>query len=142
MGTRDRRFQLSNLQPQTHCLFYGGPKLEVNSSAHFIRNPQFHCPEELLTASLSSCFLLTFLSLCAQKGYIVDSYSDRATCTIDETKHTVSHIILCPVVSFKNESKPDQKEMDQLFEATHNLCFIANSLKSSITVKPKLVEEE
>ena len=122
--------------------FYGGPKLEVNSSPHFMRNPQFHCPEELLTASLSSCFLLTFLSLCAKEGYTVDSYSDRATCVIDEINHTVSHIVLSPAVSFKKENTPDKKAMEKLFEATHSLCFIANSLKSSITVKAKLADEE
>ncbi|ARG97691.1 OsmC family protein [Legionella micdadei] len=138
-GTEDFNYQTYN---RKHTVFfYGGPKLEVNSSAHLIRNPQFHCPEELLTASLSSCFLLTFLSLCAKNRYVVDSYSDRATCAIDETRHTVSHIILSPVVSFKNENKPDQKTMEQLFEATHNLCFIANSLKSTITVKPRFADE-
>ncbi|WP_019216012.1 OsmC family protein [Legionella tunisiensis] len=107
-----------------------------------MRNPQFHSPEELLTASLSSCFLLTFLSLCAKEGYTVDSYSDRATCAIDEINHTVSDIVLSPVVSFKEESKPDKKTMEKLFETAHGLCFIANSLKSSITVKAKFADEE
>ncbi|KTD35055.1 OsmC-like protein [Legionella nautarum] len=122
--------------------FYGGPKLEVNTSAHFIRNPQFHCPEELLTASLSSCFLLTFLSLCAKKGYVVDSYADHATCSVDEVQHAVSHIFLSPTVSFKDENKPDKKAVEQLFEATHHRCFIANSLKASITVTYKIVEKK
>lgn len=139
-GTNDFNYQTYS---RKHTVFfYGGPKLEINSSSHFIRNPQYHSPEELLTASLSSCFLLTFLSLCAKQGYIVDSYSDQATCTIDEIKHAVSDIVLSPVVSFKKENKPDKKTIDQLFETTHNFCFIANSLKSTITVKAKFADEE
>ena len=47
-----------NTYNRKHTLFFnGGPKIEISSSSNLIRNPQFHCPEELLIASLSSCML-------------------------------------------------------------------------------------
>lgn len=138
-GARD--FDYKTYSRKHTLFFYGGSKLEVNASANFIRNPQFYSPEELLTASLSSCFLLTFLSVCSTKGYVIDSYSDNPTCTVDEIEHKISSINLFPRVAFKNDNgPPDKKTMKYLFEMTHNLCFISNSLKVNLTVNPKRVD--
>lgn len=125
--------------------FYGGPKLELNSAPGFHRNPQFHSPEELLIASLSSCFLLTFLSLACKQGFIINSYTDNATCTlalIEENKQAVTEINLRPVVSFSKETRPNKTVMKELFKKTHELCFVANSLKSEVTVSPEFAPEE
>jgi len=35
-------------------------------------------PEALLTAALSSCHMLTFLALCAVKGFVLQDYEDEA----------------------------------------------------------------
>ncbi|CDZ76507.1 peroxiredoxin, OsmC subfamily [Legionella massiliensis] len=117
--------------------FYGGPKIEVDSSSNYIRNPQFHSPEELLAASLSSCFLLTFLALCSKKGYVIDHYSDHVTCKVDERRMIITDISLHPVVAFGEDISIDKKTMIKLFETTHRHCFIANSLKVPITVNPE-----
>ena len=34
-------------------------------------------PEEAFVAALSSCHMLTFLSIAAKKRYVVDSYADQ-----------------------------------------------------------------
>ena len=119
--------------------FYGGPKIEVNSGPDFLRNPQFHCPEELLAASISSCFLLTFLSISAKRGIIVNDYQDNTTCILNEItgkKYAVTEIILRPTVTFEKESRPDKASLNKLFETVHEQCFIANSLKAQITITP------
>ena len=136
-------FDYKNYNRQHTVFFYGGPKLEISSAPEFLRNPQFQSPEELLVAAVSSCFLLTFLSLASKKNLIVDSYQDNATCilgTISENKHAVTQIILHPVIAFKNENKPDRHTITQLFKSAHDNCFIANSLTATITVSPEYAE--
>ncbi len=120
--------------------FYGGPKLEVSSAPDFLRNPQFQTPEELLVAAVSSCYLLTFLSITAKQGFIVDSYLDNATCVlsnINGNKQAVTQITLRPVIAFKQGNKPDKNNMNQLIKTAHDDCFIANSLTATITVHPE-----
>ena len=125
--------------------FYGGPKLEISSSPDFLRNPQFQSPEELLVAAVSSCYLLTFLSITATKGIIVDSYQDNSTCVLGKVKQGkqgITQIILRPVILFKEGHKPDKDDIKQLFETAHDHCFIANSLKATITVTPECRESQ
>lgn len=130
-----------NTYNRKHTVFFnGGPKIVINTSRHFIRNPQFHCPEELLVASLCSCFLLTFLSLCAEEGYVINSYLDEGHCHLDEKNQIISDIILTPVVLFEDTKKPDEKTMHELFEKAHSRCFIANSLKTVISVNPRFAD--
>ena len=120
--------------------FYGGPKLEVSSSPDFLRNPQYQSPEELLIAAVSSCYLLTFLSITASKGIIIDSYQDNSTCVlgkVKEGKQGITQVILRPVIVFKEGNKPDKEDIKKLFQMAHDHCFIANSLTVKITVTPQ-----
>lgn len=139
--TEDFNYQTYN---RKHTVFfYGGPRIEVDTAPDYLRNPQFHTPEELMAASLSSCFLLTFLALCAKEGHVVDSYRDQVTCIldkIDEHRQGITEIILRPVVEFKPETKPDKEGFNELFQLAHERCFIANSLKTQITVNPDFAE--
>ncbi|CEG58407.1 OsmC family protein [Legionella fallonii] len=136
--TEDFNYRTYN---RKHTVFFnGGPKIEINSSSNFIRNPQFHSPEELLIASLSSCFLLTFLALCSKKKYIVNSYLDQGFCHINEHERVITDIVLSPIVLFEQGSKPDKTTMRELFDEAHNLCFIANSLKVPIRISPEFAD--
>ncbi|RUR05117.1 OsmC family protein [Legionella sp. km772] len=137
--TEDFKYNTYN---RKHTLFFnGGPKIEVNSSSNFIRNPQFHSPEELLIASLSSCMLLTFLSICCKQGYVVNDYFAQGYCHLDVKQHCISDLILCPVIKFEPSSKPDTLTLKNLFEQAHKDCFIANSLKVNIRINPSFAEE-
>lgn len=121
--------------------FYGGPKIEVSSSANLMRNPQFQAPEELLAASVASCFLLTFLALCCKQGYTIDKYSDKATCVVDETIHAISDVILRPEIMFSKDRVPDSVTLESLFKEAQACCFIANTLKATISFNPIIVAQ-
>lgn len=138
--TKDFQYDTYN---RKHTVFFnGGPKIEINSSTHFIRNPQFHCPEELLIASLSSCLLLTFLSVCAHEKYIPNSYLAQGYCHLDEKEKMISDIVLSPVISFEETNKPDNKTLNELFKKAHDQCFIANSLKTPIRINPQFADDQ
>src|SRR4051812_50015704 len=63
--------------------FDGGQEVHASSSPHVVRlpysDPSGVDPEEALVASLSSCHMLWFLDLAAQKGFSVERYTDRAS---------------------------------------------------------------
>lgn len=132
-------FQYDSYDRKHSIYFYGGPKIDISSSANLLRNPKFQTPEELLTASVASCFLLTFLALSCKQGYVVNHYDDKATCILDETIRAVSEVILRPEIRFQSDKKPDETSLQKLLREAHAACFIANTLKAEISINPVIL---
>jgi len=96
-------------------------------------------PEALFTGALASCHMLTFLSLCAVKGFVVESYADEAIGTLEknvEGKVMVSKILLQPAATFLGES-PDLEQLQMLHERAHKSCFISNSVRTLVEITPR-----
>ena len=59
--------------------FDGGLTIAASPSPHIVPAPMSVAenvdPEEAFVASISSCHMLFFLSICARRGFIVDNYS-------------------------------------------------------------------
>ncbi|MEO6457897.1 MAG: OsmC family protein [Chloroflexia bacterium] len=131
--------------------FDGGIELAASASPHVVPPPLSNesavDPEEAFVASLSSCHMLWFLSLAAEKNYIVESYEDNAEGALgknEEGKLAMTRVSLRPMVSFGNTHTPSQDQIDELHHLAHEKCFIANSVKTKITViqTSKLEENE
>ncbi len=62
--------------------FDGGGEVPASSSPSNVKLPYSNAaavdPEEAFVASLSSCHMLWFLSIAAQRGFCVDRYVDAA----------------------------------------------------------------
>ncbi len=96
-------------------------------------------PEEALVASLSSCHMLWFLSLAAKRGFVVESYRDQAVGVMgkDATgKTAITQVTLRPEIQFTGAKKPTSQELDDLHHKSHELCFIANSVKADVRCEP------
>jgi organic hydroperoxide reductase OsmC/OhrA len=96
-------------------------------------------PEEAFVASISSCHMLWFLGLAAKAKFRVDSYTDRAEGVMEknaEGKVAVTRVALRPKVLFSGDRIPSREELDRLHHEAHEKCFIANSVKTAITVEP------
>ncbi len=122
--------------------FDGGMTVHASSSPHVVpvplSNPAHVDPEEAFVAAVSSCHMLWFLSLAAAKGYVVERYLDSAQGIMERNRHGklwVANIILSPVISFTGAEIPDQAAVDLLHHTAHEACFIANSVKSEITLQ-------
>ena len=99
-------------------------------------------PEEAFVASISSCHMLWFLSLAAEKGYVVDSYLDAAEgvmTRIAKGRMAVTQVTLKPRVAFSGDKRPGAEEFQALHHEAHERCFIANSVKSEIRCEPEVV---
>src|ERR1044072_1361735 len=97
-------------------------------------------PEEAFVASLSSCHMLTFLAICARKRLIVDAYEDEAVGVLDhgpETKLWMARVVLRPKVTFGEDVQVSADLLHHIHHRAHDECFIANSVKTNVTVEPQ-----
>jgi organic hydroperoxide reductase OsmC/OhrA len=118
------------------------PDLEGSSDTAFLGDPTRHNPEDLLLASLSSCHMLWYLHLCADNGIIVTDYQDEATGTMLQTEQGgyFTLVTLHPQVTITDSSKIQLA--NQLHEAAHKNCFIANSCNFPVTHDPVCVVKD
>ena len=94
-------------------------------------------PEEMLVAALSNCHMLTFVDLARRAGFIVDSYEDDAVGTMERIapqRMAITKVVLRPRIVFGG-TPPDQAKLDELHHQAHEMCFIANSVKTEVTVE-------
>jgi organic hydroperoxide reductase OsmC/OhrA len=123
--------------------FDGGTTVPASASPHVVptpmSDPRAVDPEEAFVASLSSCHMLNFLFFAAKAGFVVDSYIDRAAGQMEknsEGRLAITRVTLQPQVSFSGERLPSAEELRKLHDQAHHECFIANSVRTEVTVRP------
>lgn len=124
--------------------FDGGVEIPASSSPHVVPLPMSVeaavDPEEAFVAALSSCHLLWFLSLCAAKKFVVESYEDNAAGILAkdaEGKLAMTEVTLKPLIKFGGDNIPSPAQVEELHHQAHEKCFIANSVKTKIIVEPQ-----
>ena len=101
-------------------------------------NPAHVDPEEAFVASVSSCHMLTYLYLASRQGFQVDSYEDEAVGVMTKNERGVpwmSSITLRPRIAYGGGKIPTAAEEAQLHHQAHEQCYIANSIKTEVTVQ-------
>jgi organic hydroperoxide reductase OsmC/OhrA len=79
-----------------------------------------------------------FLSLAAAKGFVVESYEDKAVGRLEKNevgRVAMSRVALRPAIRFGGATQPTAEEVRALHEAAHHECFIANSVNTTVTVE-------
>ena len=96
-------------------LFDGGIEVPASSSTHVVPLPLSVAaavdPEEALVASAASCHMLWFLSIATKRGFVVESYTDRATGIMEknsEGKLAITRITLRPKEGLRLKVTPLQ----------------------------------
>ena len=84
-------------------------------------------------SALSACHMLWFLHLACQKRWVVDRYVDDAVGVLEKT--WISRVTLRPRVTFSG-GQPSAEELRALHHAAHEKCFIANSVKTEVSIEP------
>jgi organic hydroperoxide reductase OsmC/OhrA len=124
---------------RTHDVqFGGGSNITASSAPEFLGKANLPNPEELFTASISSCFMLTFLYWAAMKGLVIDEYSAEAVGSLaknSEGKMAMTEVVIKPVIRFHDNKNPDAALLEELFKKAHENCFISSSVKTKVTVQ-------
>ena len=132
-----KEFTLATYERDHSWQFEGGETVRASAAPAYKGNPAFVDPEEAFTASLSSCHMLTFLALAANKGFVVDEYVDHAEGYLDKNEQgrmAMTRVVLRPQITWGGEA-PDADTLHQLHERAHKACFIANSVTTKIDVE-------
>jgi organic hydroperoxide reductase OsmC/OhrA len=122
--------------PRNHTISFkdGAPQI-YSAAATYLGDPSKGDPEDMLVAALSSCHMLSFLAIAAKKRITVEAYDDDAVGTLEKEggKLWLTRVVLRPKV----RCDADAATLDQIHHLAHEACFIANSVKTQVTVEPR-----
>jgi organic hydroperoxide reductase OsmC/OhrA len=120
--------------------FDGGVTIPASASPHVVGKWAVDAavdPEEMLVAALSSCHMLSFLHVARLAGFIVAGYNDHAQGLMEEIapgRQAVTKVVLHPRIEWSG-SAPDKERLEHLHHEAHQICFIANSVTTRVTVE-------
>jgi organic hydroperoxide reductase OsmC/OhrA len=113
--------------------------LDLSADPAFRGDPAKLNPEQLVVLAASSCQLLSFLAVCARARLEVVAYDDDASGEMPDGRYPwIERIVLRPHVTYRGETK--EERVLHLLELAHRECYIANSLRTEITLEPRLTQ--
>ena len=122
--------------PRNHTIsFKGGAPVTFSASPAYRGDPSKGDPEDMLVAALSSCHMLSFLAICAKKKIAVEAYDDEAMGWMenDGGRWWLARVTLRPKV----RADAATETLAEIHHLAHEACFIANSVKTAVTVEPR-----
>ncbi|MBK7146666.1 MAG: OsmC family protein [Xanthomonadales bacterium] len=137
----DASFERGNYPKDHRVRYLGGQTLGVSAAAAYGGNATLADPEQMLLSALSSCHLLTFLAVAANRGFIVDAYADDAECELGKNAEGAMAVVVAtlrPKVRFFGDRQPTDAEFHALHERAHKGCFIGQSVKTAVRVEATL----
>ena len=106
--------------------FNDSDELLVDAAPDWGGDPANTNPEQALAAALSSCHMMTFLSLAAKSNWPVVSFHDRAVAHLGKNpkdQMSVTRINLHPTVSLDGGFTVTDTEMEKMPQRAHRYCF-------------------
>ena len=130
-------FKYENYNRDHDWNFDGGSTVRASAAPAYLGSMSCVDPEEAFVASISSCHMLTFLAIAARRKYVVDDYRDEAVGVLEKDaagRLAITRATLQPQIKFAGDKTPTPDELAQMHEQAHHGCFIANSVKTEVTV--------
>jgi len=140
-------FELGKYSRAHRVEFQPGVELAGNAAKENLPPGAPHAPgadpEQLFVASLSACHMLWFVSLASTMKLVVNRYVDEAEGVLEknsEGRRAMTRITLRPAVEFA--VPPSPAILAELHHEAHEKCFIANSVRTEVIVKPQQTSTE
>lgn len=117
-----------------------GSCIEVATPPEFPKGiPGIWSPEHLFTAAVSSCLMTTFLSIAENSKLAFTGFSCKSKGKLEQLdgKYMMSEILLEPTVTITEEK--DRERAERVLQKSEAACLISNSVKSKITMNPRIV---
>lgn len=110
----------------------------LSADPAFRGDPALVNPEQLLVQAVVSCQLLSFLAVAARARLDVVSYQDDADAEMPEGERPwrITTVTLRPRVVVR--APASEEKVRRLMAVAHRECFIANSIRTAITIVPEV----
>jgi len=134
----DVPFNPKSFKRDHNIQFGSGIKIEGSSAPEYLGNNALVNPEELFTASIASCFMLTLLYWASTKNIIIDTCEIAAAGTLAknaEGKMAMTEVVLNPKLTFQENKQPETSVLEDLYKKAHDNCFISCSVKTKVVVQ-------
>ena len=114
-------------------------ELSLSSDPAFRGDPALMNPEQLLVLAAVSCQLLAFLAVAARARIDVVAYEDDGEGFMpeDDPPLRITRIELRPRITVAGEVS--ESRIRRLVNLAHRECYIANSLRTEVTVTPTVI---
>jgi organic hydroperoxide reductase OsmC/OhrA len=127
-----------------HSVVFGsGYEAPGTASPHVVGNkwsvPGAVDPEEMLVGAINTCHMLSFLHVAREAGFTVARYRDEAVGVMEKNaagELWVSQVTLHPEIVYLG-AQPTADQRDHMHHKAHEICFIANSVKTAILVEER-----
>jgi peroxiredoxin-like protein len=95
-------------------------------------------PEHLFIASVSSCFMTTFIAIAENSKLYYESFNcdAKGVLAIEDGKYKITHVYLYPNVALSDESKNELAI--KVLEKSKKACLISNSINSEVIVESNI----
>jgi len=123
--------------PELNALTNQNGCIEVATPPQFPKGiPGIWSPEHLFTASVSSCFMTTFLAIAENSKLEFTEFHCNSKGKLEQVdgKFRMSEIILEPHVSIVNEA--DIEKAQRVLQKSEVACLISNSINSKVFLFP------
>jgi organic hydroperoxide reductase OsmC/OhrA len=133
--SQDYTYQTYN---RAHEWRFAGTTVPASATKDYRGDADRVNPEEALVAALSSCHMLTFLAIAAKRKLPLDSYSDDAVGFMEKNEAgrlAITRVVLRPKIVWSAGVTVSREDLDKMHHEAHEGCFIANSVKTEVTVE-------
>ena len=117
--------------------------LTLSSDPAFRGDPEMLNPEQLVVLAAASCQLLSFHAVAARARVDVVGYRDeaRAEMPVDDRPVRITRFDLAPRIVLRAAADTPElrARVARLVDVAHRECYIANSLRTEITVQATVV---
>lgn len=114
--------------------------IEVATPPEFPKGiPGIWSPEHLFTAAVNSCLMTTFLAIAENSKLEFLAFTSNAKGKLEQVdgKFLMTEVSLEPTVTIAN--KKDRERAERVLIKAEAACLISNSIKSKVTMTPKIV---
>lgn len=126
--------------PELNVPATGSGCIEVATPPEFPKGiPGIWSPEHLFTAAVSSCLMTTFLAIAENSKLEFTAFQCDSKGKLEqvEGKYLMTEVILEPTVTISDEK--DRERAERVLSKAEAACLISNSIKSNVTMIPKIV---
>lgn len=119
------------------------PTLEVAAPPEFQGHKGAWTPEHLYVASVSACFMTTFLAIAQNSKLEIVSFSAKARGKLEKLEGVgfqITEIVIKPklVINFSQ----DLERAKRIIEKAEKNCLISNSIKTVVKLEPEIDHEQ